>query len=136
MSEDQEHPEEPEAEPEIEEEKPEPPPHGQIPPEEIPVEETPAEDEGQRPVTMADLTVQDTLRFIVGLLAQQAWIRLGLQVAPGMTEPATDLAQARVAIDTLELVAQKLSPSSDEGERRELSTLLADLRVNYVKKAG
>lgn len=131
MSEDQEQPVEPEADEEISEEKPEPPPHGQVPP------EAPPDGAGEpRTMTMADLTVEDTLRFIVGLLAQQAWIRLGLQVAPGMTEPATDLAQARTAIDTLEFVVEKLSPSSEESERRELSTLLADLRVNYVKKAG
>jgi hypothetical protein len=120
---------EPESVEDLPEEVPEPPPHGRIPPEEPPAE-------GQRPVTMADLTIYDTLRFMVGLLAQQAWLRLGLQVAPGMAEPAVDLAQARVAIDTLEAIVAKLESNSDEGEQRELHTLLADLRVNYIKKAG
>jgi hypothetical protein len=87
-------------------------------------------------VTLADLTVYDTLRFMVGLLAQQAWLRLGLQVAPGRTEPALDLVQARVAIDTLESVIRQLAADGDEGEKREFNILLADLRVNYLKKAG
>ena len=127
-------PSETEAE-EIEEEVPEPPPQGRIPPEEPPAEAPAAESPEPPPMTLADLSVYDTLRFSVSLLSQQAWMRLGLQVIPGMAEPVTVLAQARVAIDALEAVVRLLEPDTDDGEKRELHTLLDNLRVNYVRKA-
>ena len=86
-------------------------------------------------MTLADLSVYDTLRFAISLLGQQAWMRLGLTVLPGQTEPVADLPQARVAIDALEALARLLEPGSDEAEKRELHTLLDNLRVNYVRKA-
>ncbi len=119
---------------EIEEEVPEPPPHGRIPPEE---EEPPATGTEQpATMTLADLSVYDTLRFMVSLLSQQAWLRLGLQVVPGKAEPEPDLPQARVAIDSLEAVIRQLEPHCETSEKQELETLLGNLRINYVKKAG
>lgn len=140
---------------EDEQEVPSPPPHGRIPPEDEP-EAAPAEEEqvsaspppeqvgseeeagaGERPrgPSLADLDIYDTLRFLIGVLNQAAWIHLGLVVAPGATEAKTDLAQARVAIDSLEALAQQLRPQADPTEQRELDNVLANLRVNYVKKA-
>jgi len=137
MADDEETPTPPEPETEeIEEEVPEPPPHGRVPPESPP--EGPPSEEPAEPgsgLTLADLSVYDTLRFIVGLLAQQTWMRLGLQVAPGRAEPQVELPQARVAIDALEAMVSQLEADSDAAEKRELETLLDNLRINYVKKA-
>ena len=120
--------------PEEEEEVPEPPPHGRIPPEEAEAGETGAEAEG-RPATLADLDIYDTLRFMIGVLNQAAWMHLGLVVAPGKSEAQTDLAQARVAIDALEALAGQLRLVADAIEQRELDSILANLRINYVKRA-
>lgn len=113
-----------------EEEVPSPPPHGRVPPE----EQADAGEEPRGP-SLADLDIYDTLRFLIGVLNQAAWIHLGLVVAPGATEVKTDLAQARVAIDSLEALAQQLRPQADPTEQREIDNVLANLRVNYVKKA-
>jgi hypothetical protein len=132
-------------EPEEEEETPTPPPHGRIPAEgaEVPEEEeipSPpphgrVPEEEPEPHTLADLDIYDTLRFMVGILNQAAWMHLGLVVPPGATAPQTDLAQARVAIDSLEALAGQLRPDSDPEERRELESMLANLHINYVKRA-
>ena len=134
---------EPEAD---EEEVPEPPPHGRIPVErEAPEaeEETPSPPPHGRgpeaephPPTLADLDIYDTLRFMVGVLNQAAWMHLGLVVPPGAKEAVTDLAQARVAIDSLEALAHQLRSSFDPDEQREIDNLLATLRINFVKRAG
>ncbi len=108
-----------EAEPE---EEPVPPPHGRVSPEQ--------KAEEQRAPTLADLDIYDTLRFMIGLLNQAAWIHLGLVAPPGASETRTDLAQARVAIDSLEALVDKLTPKANDEEKRELSTMLANLRVN------
>ena len=113
----------PEGEDVLEEEVPSPPPHGRVPVEE------------PHPPSLADLDIYDTLRFMIDLLNQAAWMHLGLVVAPGRSEPRTDLAQARVAIDSLEALAAQLRPRSDPDEQRELESVLANLRINYVKKA-
>ena len=121
---------------EDEEERPEPPPHGQVPPEEPAPEAAAAEAPPRREMSLADLTIWDTLRFVIGLFGQHAWIDLGLVVAPGDTETRLDLAQARVAIDTLDFVVRQLEPQSTEEEKREMEHLLANLRINYVQKSG
>jgi len=110
------------------EEEPVPPPHGRVTPEE--------KAEEQRAPTLADLDIYDTLRFMIGLLNQAAWTHLGLVVPPGASEARTDLVQARVAIDSLEALVEKLTPKANEDEKRELTTMLANLRINYVRKAG
>ena len=95
------------------------------------VEETAAEEE--LPATEVD--VYDTLRFVISMLAQQAWMMMGVQIAPGATELRQDLVQAKIAIDTLEFVVGKLEPQLEAGEKSELDSLLTNLRINYVKKA-
>ena len=101
------------------------------------VEETAEAEEAGPPegTSLAELSVYDTLRFMGNLLMEQAWINLGIHVAPGTGDLKEDLVQARVAIDTLEVVVEKLQPELSESERSELSTVLANLRLNYVKKA-
>lgn len=105
---------------------------GESPDEEVP-EETAAAAEAEG-VSLAELSVYDTLRFVLGLLMQQAWIHLGIQLAPGADDLKEDLPQARVAIDTLDFIVEKLQPELSDSERSELSTVLANLRLNYVKK--
>ena len=95
------------------------------------VEETAAEQE--MPATEVD--VYDTLRFVISMLARQAWIMMGVQIAPGATELKQDLVQAKIAIDTLEFIVGKLEPQLDAGEKSEVDALLTNLRINYVKKA-
>ena len=97
--------------------------------------EHPGEPEAERPATLADLDIYDTLRFMIGILNQAAWMHLGLVVPPGATEPRTDLGQARVAIDALEALAGLLRADSASDEQREMESVLANLRINYVKKA-
>jgi len=86
-------------------------------------------------VPLQALDVYDMLRFVVSLLTQQAWVSLGIQKAPGAEEVEQDLPQAKVAIDTLEFVIDKLAPDLDPQERAELDSVLSNLQINYVKRA-
>ena len=86
-------------------------------------------------VPLQALDVYDTLRFMVSLLIQQAWVSLGIQKAPGAEEVEHDLPQAKVAIDTLEFVIDKLAPDLESQERAELDSVLSNLQINYVKRA-
>jgi len=102
-------------------------------PAEQPVEQEEPEMAQEAPLQALD--VYDTLRFMVSLLMQQAWISLGIQKAPGAEETKQDLPQAKVAIDTLEFVVGKLEPDLESQEKTELDSVLSNLQINYVKRA-
>jgi hypothetical protein len=73
-----------------------------------------------------EVDVYGLLRLFVSMMAEQAWIHLGLQTAPGKTETEARLPEARVAIenaktaeraraDAISTVAPYfISPTSDE----------------------
>ncbi|MCX8052772.1 MAG: DUF1844 domain-containing protein [Armatimonadetes bacterium] len=77
--------------------------------------------------------VYDLLQFMVGMLAEQAWTRMGIRLAPGQKEPETDLMQAKIAIDTIVFIVDKIQPHIGEEERRALRTLVSDLQINFVR---
>ena len=78
--------------------------------------------------------VYDLIQFMVGMLAEQAWIRMGVRLAPGYKEPQTDLAQAKVAIDTIVFMVDKVAQYLEENDRRALRALVSDLQINFVKR--
>lgn len=91
-------------------------------------------DEQQSPGTY------DLIGYCLNLLASQAWQKLGLLADPQTGEAKPDLAEAKVAIDTVSDLAVRLESAPDTlvpaEMRRELRTLLNDLRLNYVAKHG
>jgi len=93
------------------------------------------EPETAQEVALQALDVYDTLRFMVSLLIQQAWISLGIQKAPGAEEVKQDLPQAKVAIDTLQFVINELTPVLEPQEKAELDLVLSNLQLNYVQRA-
>ncbi|MGQ9455413.1 MAG: DUF1844 domain-containing protein [Armatimonadota bacterium] len=80
--------------------------------------------------------VYDLMHFMVGMLAEQAWVRMGIRLAPGYKEPEKDMAQAKVAIDTIVFVVDKIAPHLDEADRRSLRALVSDLQINFVKQSS
>ena len=100
---------------------------------ELPVDQE--EPEIAQEVPLQDLDVYDMLRFVVSLLTQQAWVSLGIQKAPGAEDVKKDLPQAKVAIDTLEFVIDKLAPDLESQEKAELDSALSNLQINYVQRA-
>jgi hypothetical protein len=92
--------------------------------------------EAERPEeALPPVTVPDLLRSFCGMLMGQAWQKLGLVVDPTTGELEEDLAQARLAIDSLAALVGKLEGEWTEEERREVDAALANLRVNYVQRA-
>lgn len=80
--------------------------------------------------------IYGVLRFCLGLVIEQAWVHLGLHLAPGMTETQMDLPRAKVAIDAAASIYEHLKPDADPEERRAMEMALTNLRVNFTRKAG
>jgi hypothetical protein len=80
------------------------------------------------------VNVYNHLRFLVGMFVGQAWVHLGLQAPPGAGETRVDLAQARLSIDMVVFIKEKLGAQLDEAEHNELEVVLSNLRVNYLRR--
>ena len=90
---------------------------------------------GEAGMGMPELDVPSALRFCVQMLQEIAWMKLGLVASPSSGKIEQDLPQAKVAIDAVGDLATRLNPFADDGERREMQTLLSNLRINFVQKS-
>ncbi len=82
----------------------------------------------------------DLIGYCINLLSSQAWQKLGLLADPQTGEAKPDLAEAKVAIDAVSDLAARLEAAPEAvipaDMRRDLRTLLNDLRLNYVSQRG
>jgi len=112
------------------------------------VEETPAEpDAAQTEIEeeneaaeeqvpeATSLDIYSILRLMVGMTAEQAWINLGIRLAPGEEDTQIKLTEARICIDTLQFIRQQLESNLKPEEKSELDALLSNLQMNYVQRA-
>jgi len=81
------------------------------------------------------LEVAAVLAIFVDQLAGVAWQKLGLQVDPMTNTVQKNLAEAQFAIDILADMSTRLEAKVDESDRRQLQTLLRDLRINFVNQS-
>lgn len=81
-------------------------------------------------------TVFDHIAVLLDQMAGVAWQKLGLQpdTVTGQIEP--NLEQARTAIDVVSFLAGKLEAQLDEDDRRQVQSLVRDLKINFVQKGG
>ncbi|HQK91914.1 MAG TPA: DUF1844 domain-containing protein [Armatimonadota bacterium] len=81
-------------------------------------------------------SVYDVIASPIPLLAELAWIKIGLRAHPATGELDVDLAEAQVAIDTLDFILGKLEPKLSPEQQRELRTLIMNLKLNYASRAN
>jgi hypothetical protein len=74
------------------------------------------------------------LGFVSTMLAESAWQFMGIRLAPGQKELIKDLGQAKVAIDTIVFISDKLHPHITDEERAFMRGLISDLQMNYVRQ--
>lgn len=77
--------------------------------------------------------VYAVLGFTSTMLTELAWQLLGIRLAPGQKEMIKDLPQAKVAIDSLVFISDKLQAHLSEEERKYLRAVISDLQMNYVR---
>ncbi len=74
------------------------------------------------------------LGLMMGLLSEQAWQLMGIRLAPGQKEMTKDMTQAKIAIDTIVFISERLSAHVEEEDRRALRALVSDLQMNFVTR--
>lgn len=74
--------------------------------------------------------------FFVTTLAMQATISLGDAANPQTNQKEQDLKQAKFIIDTLGMIEEKTKNNLTKEESALLESILYELRMRYVEKAG
>jgi hypothetical protein len=78
--------------------------------------------------------VYSVLALFLGELRNLAWLRMGLVANPGSGQIERDMAQAKVAIDTVAFLASQLEAVVPAEERLPLRALVSDLQINFVEQ--
>ncbi len=83
---------------------------------------------------MVPPSVDVAAEIALGHMQRLAWEHLGLRPSARTGEVAANLPEARRAVDAVEFLVGLLSPTLDERARRDLNSLVSDLKLNYVRQ--
>jgi hypothetical protein len=83
---------------------------------------------------MPPMDVYGLLKTTISLLSNGAWAWMGLTPSPFTGEMERDLAQAKIAIDSVTYLVSQIEAHTDEASRREMQNVVSMLRVNYVQQ--
>ncbi|MFQ5950496.1 MAG: DUF1844 domain-containing protein [Candidatus Geothermarchaeales archaeon] len=92
------------------------------------------EPENQQQISLESIDTYSLLGLFIQILSAQAWQHMGLRTAPGSGEIKKDFDQARVAVDAVAFLVEKLRAHISDDEGEELSSLLADLQINFARQ--
>lgn len=80
------------------------------------------------------LPLSTLFAWFIGILNGKAWEYLGLMMNPETKEVNQDLNKAKISIDSIEFLLDKIKGELGKEERVQLEDLLANLQMNYVEK--
>ena len=72
----------------------------------------------------------------LSLLAAKAWEAMGLVPNPDTKQMERKFDDAQLAIDAIAALAAVIKSRLSDAERREVDTLMANLRINFVEQKG
>ena len=79
---------------------------------------------------------EPNLQLLVSTFAAQAAVGLGQMPNPATDEAGVDLAQAKFAIDMLQIIEEKTKGNRTEEEDKFLADILYQLRMVYIDKSA
>ena len=91
---------------------------------------------GGQAFPLGALGTQEVMISFLGLLAAKAWEGMGLVPVMTTGKIEQNLDSARLAIDAYGAVLEVLRTRLQEAPRREMETVLTNLRVNFVDKSA
>jgi len=82
------------------------------------------------------LDVHTVIMVMLDQMSAIAWQKMGLQPDPMTGQIHKDLTQAKVAVDVVANLANHILPQLDEVDKRELTNLVSNLKINFVQKSA
>jgi len=98
-------------------------------------EAPPSEDDERLMEAMFPDSVYDILSSFMLMLSEIAWRKIGLRANPRTNKVEKDLMEAQVAIDTLEVVVEKLVPKAPPEQARDMQNLVVNLKLNFARQS-
>lgn len=77
--------------------------------------------------------IKEFIFMIMYTLEGKAWAYLGLTSHPETQKPLKDLAEARLAIDAIDLLYKLIEPGLELEEKKDFQIRLTNLRLNFTK---
>lgn len=78
--------------------------------------------------------VYSLVQWMILMLAESAWAWMGLHMNPATKKVEKDMAQAKVAVDSVTFLVDQVAPHVSEEQRKAYRQLVNDLRVNFVQQ--
>ncbi|MFA4030173.1 MAG: hypothetical protein GDYSWBUE_001765 [Candidatus Fervidibacterota bacterium] len=85
---------------------------------------------------LSKLSVLNAVNFILDLLIEYAWQKMGLVANPITGKIERDIEEARFAIDTIAVLLEHIKPKLDGRKYDQLRQTLTTLRINFVEQAS
>ncbi len=99
-------------------------------------EETQQAEQADGGFPMPDIDVYMILGFTIRSLEEKAWETMGIRLAPGAKELKKDLVQAKLAVDTITFLVDKLNSQMDEDEKKAAKAMVSNLQINFVRHSS
>lgn len=72
--------------------------------------------------------------WFISMLGGKAWEHLGLMMNPDTKETKKDLKKAKIAIDTISFLYDKIKNELMQEDVKRIENLMSNLKMNYVEK--
>lgn len=82
------------------------------------------------------LDVHTVIMVMLDQMSGIAWQKMGLQPDAVTGKIHKDLNQAKIAVDVVANLSQFITPQLDETDKRDLTNLVSNLKINYVQKSA
>ena len=92
------------------------------------------EKEEQLPLLDEPIKVRDYVYLTLLSLEGKAWAYLDFVVHPETQKHKKDIDEAKLAIDTMDVLYKTVEPQLSEAQKKDLQTRLTNLRLNFAKK--
>jgi len=97
-------------------------------------QEKPGEQEKGPPLLDEPIKVLDYIYLNMLTLEGKAWAYMDLIAHPETQKHLKDMDQAKIAIDTIDILYKTVEEHLTDDQKKDLKTRLTNLRLNFVKK--
>jgi hypothetical protein len=99
-------------------------------------QQTQAEEQpGDETAGMPPIDAYVLLKSFIGLLGAHTWQWIGLMPNPQTGKIDKDLTQAKIAIDSIIMLAKQLEGHLNDLEERDLKDMISNLQINFVQQS-
>ncbi len=96
--------------------------------------ENPEENKEESRLLDEPIPVKDIVLMYIYSLEGKAWAYLGLTSHPETQKPKKDLAEAKLAINTIEALFKLIEETLSPEEKKEFQIRITNLRLNFAGK--